>query len=380
MKVIWALIVITAITVIVYFWYSVFRSTRDSNGGPTTVSSTDAGADRLMAGNSVNVGTPVEGDLAIAGSAVTVAESVEGYVLAAGSNVSINGGVGNDLWAAGSNVSVNGVVADNAWLAGSSVVLQPQGSVGGNAYLAGNQVEVLGPVQRDLKVGAANIKLGSEIGGSVMANAGSVNLLPGALIRGDLTVTGPHAPQISEGAQVLGRVVHNTESRGAGWRFLNWLMWWMCIFLAVLILGAVTIVLSTQWVNRISEKVRHRFGYSLLAGIIGLIVVPLVCVLLALTIIGIPLAFVLFALYCIALALSCVFVSYVVGGWLLGRLRRTDTSPYVRLAAGALVVAFFVSLPWVGWIVQLFVLVIGLGALILERKDSRSQVLIPSAA
>lgn len=96
MKVIGALlIVMIAIAVMVYFWSSVFSPNRDSNGGPTTVSSTDAGDDRLIAGNSVHVGTPVEGDLAIAGSAVTIAEPVEGYVLAAGSNVSINGGVGN---------------------------------------------------------------------------------------------------------------------------------------------------------------------------------------------------------------------------------------------------------------------------------------------
>ncbi len=144
----------------------------------------------------------------------------------------------------------------------------------------------------------------------------------------------------------------------------------MFIFLAVLILGAAAIALSARWTDRIAEKLARHFGYSLLAGIIGLIVVPLICVLMAVTVIGIPLAIVLLALYCVALALSCVFVSYLIGGWLLGRLRRTETSPYARLAAGALVVSFFSSLPWVGWVIQLVVLMIGVGALILERKDS----------
>jgi hypothetical protein len=46
---------------------------------------------------------------------------------------------------------------------------------------------------------------------------------------------------------------------------------------------------------------------------------------------------------------------------------------YGRLAAGALVVASFASLPWIGWLVQLLVLVSGLGALILERKELRTQ-------
>ncbi len=172
----------------------------------------------------MNVQTKIEGDLAAAGSNVTVAEPVQGYVMAAGSNININGAVGNDLWAAGSNVSVNAPVADNARLAGSSVVLRPQASVGRDAYLAGNQVEVLGRVERDLKVGAANVRLASEIGGSVQASAGNLKVLPGAVIRGDLTVTGPSAPEISPGAQVLGRVVHHAESGAGRWSLVNWLV------------------------------------------------------------------------------------------------------------------------------------------------------------
>jgi hypothetical protein len=103
---------------------------------------------------------------------------------------------------------------------------------------------------------------------------------------------------------------------------------------------------------------------------LGMILIPLICMLLAITIIGIPLAIVLFALYCVALLLSGVFVSYLIGGWLLRRLNRPETSPYARLAAGALVLAFFASLPWVGGVVQLLVLIIGFGALILEGRDS----------
>ncbi len=381
MKAMWIVIAIVAIMVIGYFWSGAFRSTNYSGGGDVTVSpSSDVGGDLITAGRNVNVQTKIGGDLAAAGSNVTVAEPVQGYVMAAGSKVNINGAVGNDLWAAGSKVSVNAPVADNARLAGSSVVLQPQASVGRDAYLAGNSIEVLGRVERDLKVGAASVRLASEVGGSVQASAGNVKVLPGAVIRGDLIVTGPNAPEISPGAQVLGRVVHHAEAAGRRWSPVNWLVWWMCMFLAVLILGAAAIALSARWTDRIAEKLARRPGYALLAGIIALVVIPLICVLLAVTVIGIPLAIVLFALYCVALALSCVFVSYLVGSWLLGRLRRDGTSPYARLAAGALVVAFFCSLPWIGWVVQLVVLMIGFGALILERKDSRQRLPVESTA
>jgi hypothetical protein len=369
MKAMWILIAVAAITLIGLFWWSAFRSTPTDSGDVTVALGSDVDGDLVVAGRNVNVQKEIKGDLTAAGANVTMVGPVQGYVMAAGSNVNINGAVGNDLWAAGANVNVNAPVTDNVRLAGNSVILQPQASVGRDAYLAGNSVEVLGRVERNLLVNATETRLSSEVGGSVRSRTGVLKVLPGAVIRGDLVVRSPTPPEISQGAQVLGRVQYDQERGGRGWSLMNWLWQWLFMFLVLLILGSATIALSAWWTRRIADKITRQPGYALLAGLVGLILIPLICALLAITVIGIPLAIVLFALYCVALLLSGVFVSYLVGGWLLGRLKRPETSPYVRLAAGALVVAFFASLPWVGWIVQFLVLIIGLGALILERRD-----------
>jgi hypothetical protein len=290
--------------------------------------------------------------------------------MAAGSDVNINGAVGNDLWAAGANVNVNAPVTDNARVAGGSVTLRPQTSIGRDAYLAGNSVEAHGRVERNLIVRASEARIASEVGGSAQVRSGSLKLLPGAVIHGDLIAYGPTPPEISPGAQVLGRVEYYQEGAGRGWSLVSGLWQWLFMFLALLILGTATIALSSWWTRRIAEKMARQPGYAMLAGLAGLILIPLICVLLAITVVGVPLAIVLFALYCVALLLSGVFVSYLVGGWLLRRLKRPEPSPYARLAVGALVIAFFASLPWIGWVVQSLVLTIGLGALLLERRDS----------
>jgi len=381
MKIFGILILIVAVALIVSFWSGAFRSSNHSADGDVNISpDSNLSGDLITAGSNVNVQAQIQGDVAVAGSNVTIGQAVQGYVLAAGSNVNINGTVGNDLWAAGSNVSVNAPVTDNARLAGNSVTLQPQASVGRDVYMAGNRVEALGRIERDLKVGAASLRIGSVVGGSVQAKAESVTVLPGSIIHGDLVVTGPNAPEVSPQAQVLGRVVHNPKAEGKGWTFMSWLKWWMFLFLAELILGAAIIALSARWPDRVAGNLMNHPGYALLGGIIGLIVIPVICVLLAVTVIGIPLAIVLFALYFVAMLLSCVFVSYLIGGWLFGRLRRAETSPYARLAAGALALTFFASLPWIGWLVELVALMIGFGALMLERKDSRQQMPAESPA
>jgi hypothetical protein len=157
MKAVWILIVIVAMAVIgLFFWLNAFRATRpDGSGDVTILPGGDVNGDLVTAGRNVSVQTEVKGDLAVAGANVTVAGPIQGYIMAAGSNVNINGAVGDDLWAAGANVNLNAPVIDNARLAGRTVTLQPQASMGRDAYLAGNVVDVRGRVERDLKVGAA---------------------------------------------------------------------------------------------------------------------------------------------------------------------------------------------------------------------------------
>lgn len=269
----WALIAIVGVAIVASFWSEGCRSERRSEGAPASLG-TDGGRDVVTAGRAVELRTEIQGDLAAAGREVTVAAPVAGYVMAAGSEVAIVGAVGNDLWAAGRTVSVGASVADNAWLAGRSVLLEPRAQVGGHARLVGESVDVQGPVRRDLKVGAARLVLASEVGGSVQASAGSVKVLPGAVIRGDLVVSCPTAPEISGDARVHGQVIHRRDPADRGGRPLHWLRWWLCVFLAVFILGAVAIAASPRWTERVADHLAARPGPAVLAGILALIAVP----------------------------------------------------------------------------------------------------------
>jgi hypothetical protein len=199
--------------------------------------------DLLRAGRHVNVQGQVAGDVAVAGSRVSIAAPVDGYVMAAGDDVGIQGSIGDDLWAAGRRVELGAPVADNARLAGESVFVQPQAAIGHDALIAGRHVEVRGPVQHDLTIGAAEALIASEIGGSVRARAGSLKLLPGAVVRGDLVAYGPNPPDIAPGAQVLGQVRYRAPWDAAGasdWSVLGFVWQWMFGFVDL------TAILLTQ--------------------------------------------------------------------------------------------------------------------------------------
>jgi hypothetical protein len=139
--------------------------------------------------------------------------------------------------------------------------------------------------------------------------------------------------------------------------------------LAMLIVGFVAIAVSPLWANRVSAVITGKPWSSILTGLACLLLGPLAVALLLVTVVGIPLALILLAIYVAALLLSGVFVAYLVGGWLLDRLKRPQSTPYLRMAVGSLAVAACVSLPWIGGIVQLLALLIGLGALLLDQRD-----------
>lgn len=367
----WMAMGLLALVLVAYFWSSPRASARQESNTVRIESRQEADSDLVVAGRAVQVDKEILGDVAAAGARVALEAPVQGYVLAAGRDVLVDGAVGNDLWAAGRDVTVTAPVNDNAWLAGQSVTLAPEGSVEEDAHVAGNTVELRGRVGGNLNVSASDVRLGSDVAGSVHARAGRVQVLPGAVIRGDLTVTGPRAPEIASGAQVLGRLTHEEEDSNG--RALGWLTWWGWMFVGLFVLGAFAIAVGGTRIRRVADRLRQRTGAALLSGVFGLVAIPMAGVSLAVTVIGIPLAIVVFALLAAGLALAGVIVSYRVGTMVLAS-RASEPSAYARLAAGTVLVTFFAALPLVGWVVQISIVVLGLGALLLAFNEWRLTV------
>lgn len=323
--------------------------------------------DLVTAGETVKVDAKVQGDVAAAGADVTIGGAVQGYVLGAGRNVRIDGPVGNDVWAAGETVDVDNTIGNNAMLAGRLVRLRPGAVVGEDAHVAGDEVTVDGRVERDLRIGADVAQISGTVGGSVHARADRVRVEPGAVIGGDLIVRSPRPPEVSPGAQVSGEVRYE-EARGR-WLWRSWPALSFLTFVALLVLGLAATAVAPARAGRVADMLRSQPGWSVVAGIITLALVPVGIAALAITVVGIPLAAVMLALYILFLLMSGVFVSHGVGGWLLERAHRTQSSPWARVTLGALVVSLAITAPMVGWVVALAVVIAGTGALVLEQRS-----------
>ena len=355
-----ATFVVTGFT---YTWVSAQSGTKEAQ--TAAISDTD---DVHTAGRTVHLQDEVTGDVAAAGAEVTIDGPVKGYVISAGRSVTLDGRVGNDVWAAGETVTLDSPVGNNAMLAGRTVNLGRKAVIGHDARLAGNTVTAEGRIERNLDIGAETARIGADIGGTVSARADHVTVLPGAVIRGDLIVRANQPPEISPQAQVMGQVRFEDVTRS---RWTAWPGQWLYLFLGLLILGLASLAFAPAWPVRVAATMRVRTWASILSGVFLLIVIPIAIASLAVTLIGIPLAIVMFAFYIATLLLAGVFVSYRTGDWLVERLHRMQTSLWVRMILGVLVISFAMSLPTIGLIVTAIVMILGAGALVLERRSQR---------
>ncbi|WP_254840814.1 bactofilin family protein [Natronomonas marina] len=291
-----------------------------------------------FAGSVVVRGT-VEGDLSAFAGDVTVAETgrVTGDVASAAGSIRIAGAVDGDVSGAAGDVTV----AETA-------------TVGGNLDAGAGTLRIDGTVDGDVTVGAERIVLG-----------------PTASVGGDLTYDGRlEGPR----SAVAGTVERDSSLGGPGvfepvdpgvseWVF------GVYGFLVNLALGAILLAAFPGFSRRVADSAIET---PVQAGALGLglvVAVPILLVLVALTIVGIPLTLVGSVLFAVLVWVGAVYGRIAVGTWLTSYT--TVENRWVALLVGFLVVGVAVRVPWVGWIPELLVFLLGFGALALALNERR---------
>jgi cytoskeletal protein CcmA (bactofilin family) len=328
--------------------------------------------DDLMAfGQDISVGGKVSGDLLAFGSQVSSEGNIAQDAVVAAGTVNIGGRVGDDLRAAGGTVNVVGVIGDNASVAGGTITMANTSSIGRDLQVAGGNVAINGAVRRNLQVAGGDVTINGTIGGDVRANADQLALGPGAVIRGNLTYTSGKKVNISPGARVAGNIVFKPrpakERRAPG--IAGSVAFWLITFFALYLVGVLLVALAPRMAVEIADRISGAAGVSLLVGLILLVVVPIVAVFMMVTVIGIPLAFILLFAYAVMIYISRIYVGLAIGRWIFGRAGRTETSPYLNLLIGLLIIWLVGAMPVVGWLVNFVAIIIGLGALAYHRYD-----------
>ncbi len=339
-------------------------------GGLAVTKSGQVPEDLYLAGATVQVLADVDGDVVAAGGSVNIVNTVSGDVLAAGGTVSITANVNDDIRSAGGSVAIVGNVGDDAIIAGGSVSLESGSTVGGRAWLAGETVTVAGSVSRELRAAGKKIILTGMIGGDVELHAESIEIGPSAVIKGNLTYSAPKEAVVREGAVIEGVVDWHETDFGD---FDDWgtdFAGNLVLFLSLAASAMALFLIYPRLSATVAQQLQAAPFRPLVLGLLVLFVTPFLVLMLLVSILGIPLALIVLALYIVALIAGLLVGIIWIGDAGFRRIGKVpDDSKWIRawsIVAAALLLLIIGSIPVIGGLAFLIVLLLGVGAVTLH--------------
>jgi cytoskeletal protein CcmA (bactofilin family) len=295
----------------------------------------------------------VRGDLDAFAGSVVIRGTVTGDVNAFGGDVFVAEGarVGGDLKVASGSIRVAGTVDGGVSGAAGDLIVLESGSVGSLEAGAGT-VTIDGTVRGDATVGAERLVVGSA-----------------GVVEGDLRYD---ADRFRNDGTVQGRVVRDRSiSQGPEFEPVSGFgdaVLSAYGFLVSLLLGGLLLLVFPRFSSRVADRAVGDPVRSGGVGLLALVAVPLALVLFAITIVGIPITVVGALLFAVLAWVGTVYGRFAVGEWLTALVDVENR--WLALFVGFLAVAVGVRLPLIGWLVELLVFLLGLGALALVAYDA----------
>jgi cytoskeletal protein CcmA (bactofilin family) len=330
--------------------------------------------DYFAFGPHVEISGTVHGDVYAAGGEVLVDGVVDGDLIAAGGKVTVSGKVAQDARVAGGNVAVSGQISRNATIAGGDVHVTDSAHVQGSLLTGAGNVQIAGQIDRDVRIGAGNVTLSKRVGGDLQIAAAAIRLTSRASVGKNFVYWSQDEPSIDEGATILGTVtqraipeVFKGEQLRRGFAGVRLVAGAVSI-VSTLILGLLLLRIYPVFTPRVATTIQERPWVSLGVGGALLVGVPWLVLLCMVTVLGIPIGLMLGALYLVTLYLGRVFVMLWVGQRLL---KLVSGSPSVAWAfvAGLVVYSVVSLIPFVGKLVTLLTIALGLGAILVTKKE-----------
>lgn len=372
----------------------------------------------------------VTGDLFVVGENITINGTVEGDLFAGGQTIVINGTVGGDTRIGGAALQLGETASlgEDLMAGGASLETKKGSATGGDLLVGSGQTLLAGDVAGDVFAGTGALELRGNFGGNVTVEVGDADqtdgqappmYLPdasisipsisagftikeGAKIAGDLTYSQFKDIKIPSGA-VDGKVTRNDPKVDientyvpptSGELAAIWIFDLFRSIATIILLGLLLGWLAPKFVNLLSEKIQGTPIASVGWGVVAcaaffftLLLILVVMIIGALffgvlTLGGVSFWIILLGLLsifalCIGFGLIIFFLAQIVVAWLGGKLVLQKLNPGLAeskiwpLVLGAVLVALLTSLPLVGWVFSILIVLAGLGAFWIWGQEAR---------
>jgi len=333
-----------------------------------TVPANETVDDTLLAvGNTVRVEGVVNGDLLAFGRIVEVRGSVKGDLVSFAKRTVVSGTVEGRIYDFSQSLDLDGELGHSLYGWVQSLRVNDRAQVGEGIVAGAGDVSLEGNVKRSATIFAGNTDISGAVGRDLTMTGGSLTLTDTARIGGDLSARVRHLKDvhIADGATVAGkrdiqvRVRKNPFMRPryyfhqAVWLAGAMLVGWLGLLLFPGFFQATTQLVGSGWRSL-------GLGLGVLAG------VPVAMVVAVITLVGIPVSLMLLVTYLAAIYLAKVWVGAFLGRIILRPTGTTTGDWLLSLLVGLLILTILGFIPYLGGLIRLVVICLGLGAFVWE--------------
>ena len=317
-----------------------------------------------------------------------------------GDNVTIDYIVDGNLFVMANTVTINSQIGGDAFICAKNLVINEKAYVFNNLFAMADSIEIKGVVYdvyaltrtfnisngyvyRDLKVNCNTLNVNGTVGRNAFANCESLNFNTvensNGVIYGNLEYSSKNEASIPEDS-VNGTVNYKqtTDSSNKSVRtivadyilglgsFIAFVLivWLLCLWLAPKFLNT-----TNSYIGKDSLKV---FG----KGLLGLIVIPVACIILLLLQLTSSISLVLLSIYILALVVSTSLFTIFANNYVCNKLKINKKSGiFGMLIVTTIVISLLTKIPYIGAIISLLIAIFGLGILltaIIPNKTKKS--------
>ena len=320
----------------------------------------------FRSGNNVVIDGVVKGNVYCAGQTVEIRAEVEGDVYCAGQNLTLNGKIHGNAHLAGQTITIGGLVDRDVTVGGQSVLVQEQARIGRDLLGGAQSLTIEGKVARDAVMGSESSRVNGSIGRDVRGEINTLTLGTSGIINGKAEYVSANDPVIEQGGKISGGVYRTMPEEATVSRpsfFASWIAGFFYMLIAGIVVSLGLVLLFPRMFHQSANETTKKPGYTLLAGFVAAMALPILIVLFMVTVIGIPFGIILITAGILLAMLSTPFAAYLTGHLVVGRsdVRR---KPLLVMLIGITIVTVVYAIPVLGLIAMVAAYFMGAGMIV----------------
>ena len=280
--------------------------------------------------------------------------------------------VEHDVSTGAGDLEVRGLVENDVHSGFGDVLVSSEAEVRGDVDAGFGDVEIEGPVDGDVHAGFGDVSVNAPVKGDVSVGQGDVDLGPKAEISGNLEcesgeITG-HRGAVGGHIMARGMAFDFDESHGPG---ILGVVGWLFATLAFAACAVLAAVVAPGPMSSAAHRAEESPGRAFVYGLISLPAFFVLCVVLAVTIIGIPLLLLLAPAYLALLFFGALVAAFFLGTRVLMFTGRYRVGNAMAAVVGAMILAATTFIPVLGDLILYALCILGAGAAILAIFSRR---------